>query len=265
MRVGVAGIGLIAPGIDGWSQGGDLLRGAGGFDTQAGMPPLKPALLPPNERRRTTPLIKLALKSAQDALTGWSGDMAELATVFSSSGGDLEIVDKILTSLGMAGKPVSPTHFHNSVHNAPAGYWSIASGSHAPSTSLSAFDASFSAGLLEAATQVVIEQRPVLLVAYDIPPPAALHPFRPLLAPFGTALLLLPADAGGLKWRLELGLSQGESDLTSMTDDAFENLRIGVPAARSLPMLELMAKGDAGVVGLEYLPDSRLDVAIRPC
>ena len=72
-------------------------------------------------------------------------------TVFASSGGDSEVLDKICTALTLPDRPVSPTQFHHSVHNTPAGYWSIATGCTQPSLSLSAYDSSFSAGLLEAA------------------------------------------------------------------------------------------------------------------
>ena len=49
---------------------------------------------------------------------------------------------------------ISPTRFHNSVHNAAAGYWGIATGATAAANALCAYDASFGAGLLEALTQV---------------------------------------------------------------------------------------------------------------
>ena len=69
---------------------------------------------------------------------------------------------------------ISPIKFHNSVHNAAAGYWSIGTGSLAPYTAISAFEYTFAAGLLEAATQVVCEHRPVLYVAFDIESKGAL-------------------------------------------------------------------------------------------
>src|SRR5690606_40428753 len=69
------------------------------------------------------------------------------AAVFASSGGDYPIIDQICKALCEPERLVSPTQFHNSVHNSAAGYWSIATGSRAPSTSISAFDDTFAAGL----------------------------------------------------------------------------------------------------------------------
>jgi hypothetical protein len=54
---------------------------------------------------------------------------------------------------------LSPTRFHHSVHNAASGYWAMASHSMAASTALSAFQNSFAAGLLEAATQCAADEQ----------------------------------------------------------------------------------------------------------
>jgi len=79
-------------------------------------------------------------------------------------------------------RSISPTRFHNSVHNAPAGYWGIASGAMTPATVLCAHDASFGAGLLEALTQLAVdgslgfERGGTLLIAYDMPIPSRCTP-----------------------------------------------------------------------------------------
>ena len=85
---------------------------------------------------------------------------------------------------------MSPTQFHNSVHNAPGGYWSIALATRAPSTSLCAVEASFAAGLLEACAQAVAERRDVLLIAYDVPYPEPLASLWTVAEPFAVAMVL---------------------------------------------------------------------------
>src|SRR3546814_8342283 len=71
----------------------------------------------------------------------------------------------------LTGEPrsISPTKFHNSVHNAAAGYWTIGSGCMHASTAVSAFDASFAQGLVEALAQLAEGAEAVLLAAYDGP------------------------------------------------------------------------------------------------
>ena len=95
--------------------------------------------------------------------------------MFTSSSGDGDNVHAICESARHAERQVSPTRFHNSVHNAAAGYWSIATQCRAASTSLCCHDASFAAGLLEAASQVAVDGKPVALIAYDHPYPAPLR------------------------------------------------------------------------------------------
>lgn len=263
MKLGVTTVSMIAPGVANWAAAVPLFQGAG-YEVTQPLAPLVPSLLPANERRRTTALIKLALQCGQHVIEQWSGDIKTVATVFASSGGDLEIVDRILTALGQPDKPVSPTHFHNSVHNAPAGYWSIAAQAAAASTSISAYDGSFVAGLLEAGTQLLGDGRDVLLIAYDMPPPATLLPFRPLVASFATALLLTQADAPGVQAQLQLALVEGDAHST-MSAAGLESLRCGNPAARALPLLQLLATQTAGTVHLPYLPGLSLKVDVTPC
>lgn len=254
--------GLLAPGLHGWSNSAPVLRGEIGWQATE-LPKIQLDILPRNERRRATPAIKLALHVAQEA-TAELADRTGLLSVFACSGGDTDTLDKICTALTSAGRPVSPAHFSNSVHNAPAGYWSIATGSKAPSTSLSAYDSTFAAGMLEAATLGVIEQREVLLVAYDVPPPAPLLPFRPLTAPFGVAMVLTALKSERSTHSIGLEITENRS-CDELPDNELELLRQGNPAARSLPLLVALATRKAQNIHLPYLPENQLHVQVRPC
>jgi hypothetical protein len=182
--------------------------------------------------------------------------------VFASSDGDGVTVDEICDSLSRAPLDLSPTRFHNSVHNVTAGYWSIATQNRAPSTAVCAFDASFSAGLLEAATLCASGESPVLLVAYDLPFPPVLNHVRPLSVPVAVALAL-GADLGAASMaRCSVEL---EPD-ASPTVPEIEGLQAihASPAGRALPMLALLARGRTGTARLEYLDSCSLAVHIHP-
>lgn len=258
-RVIVQRVGMIGPGLVGWLASQAVLRGERPFQ-KTPLPALTAGILPPNERRRTTPLIRLALTTALDAIGDELASIGGVATVFASSGGDAETVDKICRTLHVANHPVSPTLFHNSVHNAPAGYWAIATGSTAPSTSLSAYDGSFGAALLEGVAQASVEQCRVLIVAYDVPPPAPLHAKRPLTDAFGCALLI---DSGVTAKgpALEVSLVPEESE-DRVADSGLEQLRLGSPAARALPLLVALAQGVPGRVVVPYLPGRSMAVRV---
>ena len=265
----VLAVGLVTPGMVTWREGASVLRGAMPFQPQP-LPPYKLTLLPANERRRATPLIQLALRAVEDCL-GARDDAGELASVFASSGGDMGNLHILCEQLARGGKAISPTAFHNSVHNAVAGYWSIGGQARAASVSLSAHDATFVAGLLEALALVAERAAPVLYVAYDVavaPPMSGKRPVTPdfavalLLAP-AAALLLAPAAALLLAPAAALGdppatlrveavelTAAGE---TTLIDTPFEALRLGNPAARAVPLLRVLAAGAAGSIVLDQV------------
>lgn len=164
----VAALGRAAPGLEGWRSARRVLAGETPYVT-GDVAPYRPARVPANERRRLTATMRLALQVADDA--GSAGYAGAMRAVFATSGGELQTTARICEALCVSPESFSRTQFHNSVQNAPAGYWAIANGSLAASTTISAFEATFAAGLLEAAVQVQVERVPVLLVAYDHPAP----------------------------------------------------------------------------------------------
>src|SRR6202011_5744042 len=190
----VEGIGLLGPGLDGWTSSTALLEGRSPYIPQPTVIPT-PEGLPPAERGRLGRVVKLALGVGLQATAKAGVEPATLAAVFASSGGDGQNCHEICQALSLDDRLISPTRFHNSVHNAAAGYWSIATGSRAASYFVCAFVASCAAGLLEAVTQVVVDQTRVLLVAYDAQYPPPLFAKRPIPDAFGVAFVLAPIGA----------------------------------------------------------------------
>ena len=258
MRVFIEGIGLLGPGLDGWQAARGVLAGLQLYEPRPVMPP-PASLLAPAERRRSGLTVRLAIAAGIEALAHSGRDPAEMAMVFAASGGDGETIHETLAVLATAQREVSPTRFHNSVHNAPSGYWAVATGSRAPSTSLSAYDDSFAAGLLEAAVQAVVEDRPITLIAYDVPYPEPLHRVRPILAMFGMALVLSPRPAGQAIAAVSIAAAQIGSPATGMAEPGLEQLRLGNPAARALPLLAAIARAEAATIHLHGM-----EVAVSP-
>jgi hypothetical protein len=256
------GIGLIGPGLDNWLAARPILAGVTPYESRP-LTVAAPQSLPPAERRRTGLAIKVALAVAQEAVAAGQLDARQLAAVFASSGADNDNCDAICKTLASDDRHISPTRFHNSVHNAPAGYWGIASGAMTPATVLCAHDGSFGAGLLETLTQVAVEGWGTLLVTYDTPYPEPLHAKRPLPAAFGIALALMPERSAQSLARIEVSLTDAAPD--ALADPALESLCRAIPAARGLPVLQCVARGKGGRVVLDYLEPLRLDVMIEPC
>jgi hypothetical protein len=217
--------------------------------------------LPAAERRRAGLSIKLAMALAFDAVGNAGASPATLSSVFSSTGGDCENCNTLLETLATEDRAVSPTRFHNSVHNGPSGYWSIATACMSASTSLCAYDATFAAGLIEAATQVAANGQSCLLVAFDTPYPQPLAAVRPIPSAFGVAMVLGPAGSQSSCPTLRLELCQ--DGITTLTDPRLEALRLAVPAARSLPVMQMLAACRSGQVVVEYLEAPNLAIGVR--
>jgi len=241
LQVAVLGIGVLGPGLVDWTSVALFLRDPKTWQPQPTVIP-PPARLPATERRRAGNVVKASIVVADQACTMAGLDPARLASVFTSSTGDPVNCHLMCEALAAPERMVSPTRFTNSVHNAAAGYWHIATQSRAPSTSLAAFDASFGAGLLEAAVQCLASGQPVLLVACDVPYPEPLHSLRPLADSFAVALILAPVQTGLRAPRLLMESTSG-AEPTQCGDAALDALRSNIPAARVLPLLQALAGG----------------------
>jgi Beta-ketoacyl synthase, N-terminal domain len=262
MNVYLEGIGLLAPGLADWPAAAQVLARGEGYNP-ATTPTPKGDMLPAGERRRSSYVVKLALQVAQEAALRAARERETLATVFASANGDGDTVHHICETLAGEDRQVSPTRFHNSVHNAAAGYWSIATGSRQASTSIAGWDDTFAIGLLEASLQVITEGGPVLLVAYDAPLPPSLAAVRPTAVPFGVAMVLAAAAGDNTVAELTLGVA-GQGGATRMESPPLEALRCDSAAARCLPLLALLACRRPGAVELSYVGDRSLCVESRP-
>lgn len=256
----ISGIGMIAPGLPDWPAAQAVLRGAAPWQEAPSVLPAA-ALLPPAERRRASRVVRLALALGLEAAARAGRPVEELATVFTASGADGHNCHALCEQLASEDRQVSPTRFHNSVHNAAAGYWGIATRSMAPCQVICAHDASFGAGLLDALAQVQVDRRPVLLVAYDSEYPAPLHQLRDTPDCAGVALVLEPEP--GPHTLASIQLQPTPAAATPMADAGLERLRLAIPALRALPLLQLLAREAAGRVCLDYLPPMQLELQVE--
>ncbi len=232
-------VGIIGPGIDNWSHCKKILA-----DDEPNiiseLPKLALTILPPNERRRTTKMIKLALHVAKEAITDADVSATNVSSVFASSNSDLAIVDRICSDLLLPDHPVSPIQFHNSVHNAPAGYWGIGTGSRRPSTSLSAGLYSAMAGLIEASTLALIESETVVLIIYDCPVDGLLKDIARVNLPFACAMVLTAQQTDTSFARIRL-LGSTDAPCSKLKNDALGLLCSDNAAANTLLLLESIA------------------------
>jgi len=264
MHVAVYGIGLLASGLEGWEASREILAGRMPY-RQGVVPDPDAAILPPNERRRSSDGVRWAVQVAQEAIEQSGLDPRDVPTVFASSGGEMGVFDQLCRVLASEDRRVSPTLFHQSVHNTAAGYWGIATSGQQSSTALSCYDDSFAAGWLDAIALVCSEERPVLLVAYDMAVPAPLNEARPISEGFAVAIMLgPPSDASIAMVRTSLVQANGDGAML-LPDQALEHLRLDNPAARSLPLLCAIAEATPRTVTLVLLDSQHVMLTIESC
>jgi hypothetical protein len=220
-----------------------------------------PALLAPTERRRAPDTVALALEVGAGACEAAARSPQELPSVFASTHGDLAISDYMCATLVATPTLISPTRFHNSVHNAAAGYWSIGTASCAPYTAISAYQHTFAEGLLEAATQAVCERTPVLYVAFDIEAKGALATMAPSRGLFGVALVIGPqAVAGGRMFGLEVRSTPSVQPTPARS--AAAPLLADNAMAPALPLFEALAHEDATTVAMALSEGLTVEIAV---
>ncbi len=201
----IEGIAFWAPTLPDWSAARATFRGEA--PSLAKPRPLPAPLgLPPGDRRRAPQTVALALHVAEAAVSAAGREASELLAVFTSAHGDLPVIDHLCSTLVHTPRLVSPTRFVHSIHNAPAGVWSMLAHNRQTHSAVSAGEYSFACGLLEAATMAQTEQRPVLLVGYDTAAVGALIHTAPSAGPMALALVISPGaltfEQPALRWQL---------------------------------------------------------------
>lgn len=249
----IESIGFWCNGLPSWQAARDFVASGTLPDTAPGKP--SPQLLPPNERRRAPESVAVALEVALAACADAGRDPASLPSVFTSTHGDLSITDYVCTTLASDPTALSPTKFHNSVHNAAAGYWTIGAGCMQAATAISAYDASFAQGLLEALMQLAEGAEAVLLVGYDTGATGALRSVHDCSGLLGGALILSNAGTGP---RITATLADGDSAASGpLGRHAAAN-----PMAPMLPLFDALATQADGAM-LKAAPGRvlRLEIA----
>jgi hypothetical protein len=260
----IEGIALWGTRLPGWEPACALLRGEPGSSvpTGADAPRPVPSLLPPNERRRAPGSVALALEVAAEACAAAGREPKSLASVFASTHGDLAVTDYMCETLAHAPGLVSPTRVHNSVHNAAAGYWTIATGCMAPYTALSARACTFAEGLLEALVQAECDSTAVLYVAYDIEARGRLASMAPSRGMLGAALVL--ATERSPRARALLHWAVREQDAPSDPPARHAPLVAGNAMAGCLPLFEALARGMPERLSYPLGPRLALDLGVEP-
>ncbi len=258
------GFSLWTPRMPGWDMARSVIRGER-EPQETPSPRPSTTLLAPTERRRIPDTVAIALEVAARACEMSKRDPAQLPCVFASGHGDTPISDYMCSTLASTPTLISPTKFHNSVHNAAAGYWTIAVRCHAPYTSLSVYENTFAAGLLEASMQAVCDDTPVLYVVYDIEAVGPLAPMSRCSGLFGVGMVISPRPSqSAVPMHLRVRLAQQGTDVTpTRAQTRAAQVVAGNALASGFAFVELLAADAPGEVSLALSEGCALEVALH--
>jgi len=262
MRLSINGIGISSRGFQNWDEFQTVSATLAADAATWNVP--SPSQIPGRERRRAPSLVKLAVEVAHQACDMSGIDKTEVASVFCSAMGDSEIATYICQTLAGPAKVLSPTKFHNSVHNAPAGYWSISAENRAPSSSVAGSRYSFPVALLEASVLATAECRPVLLVAADIQVRGPYERVYPIENPFGAGLLIQNQAIDAAGWSITLEYRSGRVDWPALNNSFLQELSETNPAARCLSLIEAMGLQERTAIEWPLNESSYLHLELSP-
>lgn len=250
LKCKIAGIGAWGSHFDSWEALRQLLCGAPLPETKNKGP--KPTIIPANERRRAPLPVRLAVESSWQATQSAGLDANTLTCVFASGLGDTELTDYMCKTLASEHKELSPTKFHNSVHNAPAGYWTISTNTMSAANSLAGYEESVSLTLVEALIQCNTEHKPMLVTFYDAPVANVLKPILSNQEAFAFSLIVLPVDADMDGVEITASVTEAQQPTWSPLQTSSEyitSMYSDNPSAKILCLAELIAtsSGDKSV------------------
>ena len=232
----VLGVGAWGPGFHNWPALRKLFRGHPGDSEDQSKGP-KPEIIPANERRRAPLSVRLAVETSSQACDQAGIDPSDIGCVFASGLGDTDITDYMCRILTTEQKQISPTKFHNSVHNAAAGYWTISTACMQAANSVAGFDLSASLNLLEGISQCHLEKRPILLTFFDAPVSSTLRPMLKNEYAFG-ASIVIAAGSHDTSPCLTLNVEPHATQWQALQNETLNAIYDHNPCARILLLLE---------------------------
>lgn len=182
----MTGVGLWASGYPdtaAWARGTP--------DSSVGTPAAE--LIPAALRRRASTLTRIVAEATQAARAESGADLGRCAMVLGSAFGEISAMVEMIGSFREDEGMPSPTRFHNSVHNTPVAFASIATGNQGFVTAIAAGDETAAMALCEAVGVSAERGGEVLLVLADetLPPPLGTQ--RPYAS--GAVALILSNDS----------------------------------------------------------------------
>jgi len=202
-----------------------------------------PKMLEGPLRRRASSLTRISIEAFDQAATRAGLDPAAIPTIWATAHGEHGTAIKLLKMMLRGEGKLSPTHFHNSVHNTPSAYASISGGNDCASTTLTGGPELVASSILEAFCHLDSGTPEIALVLGD----------EPLHEPF---------ERGDMQAALALAFcfsserTPGSLELSNLRRDAISAIKPherlgGLHVSAGLPLLEHAVARKPATVPLE--------------
>jgi Beta-ketoacyl synthase, N-terminal domain len=191
-------------------------------------------------RRRASLLARMVADVATRAAQQAGVSLARVPVVMGSAFGEMATTMELLGEREGDGL-LSPTRFHNSVHNNAAGQLSIANQNHSFSTSLAAGDETVAMVVLEALGLLATRGGEVLLIVADEPLPATL--LRGQVTAEVAAALVLAAHPDPLRSGPPLAWLGELRQIVDPTPGTLRPIQVANPCLSILPLVEVINAG----------------------
>ena len=205
-------------------------------------------LIPAALRRRASPLSRMVAEAALAAAEQAGAELGRVAMVLGSAFGEIVAAVEMIGSFREDEGMPSPMRFHNSVHNAPVAYVSMATENQGLATAVAAGDETAAVALQEAIGILAERGGDVLLVVADEAVAPPLRPNRPY-APGAAALVLSGVETPRARARLGVP-HRGAAPAIPMPDGFATH-----PCAGAFALVAAVASGQRGPVPLEFAED----------
>ena len=202
-------------------------------------------------KRGTSLVTRMLVEVASQATAAAGFDGSQVATIFGSVSGEIQIAIAQLDMMRDGDGTVSPARFKNSVHNTAAGIFSIAHDNHGFTTALAGDEDTLAMCLIEAFGLLHAGSEEVVVAVGDEALPRPLdrfYDYRPLAVGFALSRSPRPNARGriGLPRPLdpsETGAAVSAGDEISCMPTGADARLLANPCAAALPLLKAVDQG----------------------
>ena len=195
-------------------------------------------------RRRAAPLTRMSVEVMQQAVQMAGCEISCMPSVWGTAHGEHSTAIGLLGMMHRGSGKLSPTKFHNSVHNTPSGYASISTQNQMQSTTITGGAEIVVSVLCEAIAMVADLETDVAVTLADEPLMSPFHN-ESCTTPLGISFVLSPSENRAIA---ALGSIDRHKLQPMSMSPHFGRLHVSA----ALPLIEAAYRGSSGIIPVQF-------------